>query len=210
MASSSAWAGRACTTSARAWSWSPAALHRSPWATWSATCVLRCPAWRWPWSGSTARCSTRPSVTTSRCRRLARTGRAGPRRHRRQAPGPLRRRGAGEVLRAGPGAVGDRALLAYSGAVGLAELLPPDVTKAGALADWCSSHGIEAKDVWAFGDMPNDLPMLAWAGTSYAVGNAHAEVLDAATRVTASNDEDGVAVALEQLLDGSSTGLTGA
>jgi len=100
------------------------------------------------------------------------------------------------------GAVGERALLAFSGAAGLAELLPPDVTKAGALAAWCAAHDIRAEEVWAFGDMPNDLPMLAWAGTSYAVANAHPEVLAAATRVTASNDEDGVAVALEGLLGG--------
>lgn len=99
-------------------------------------------------------------------------------------------------------AVGDRALLAFSGAEGLAELLPPDVTKAGALAAWCATHGIGAEEVWAFGDMPNDLPMLAWAGTSYAVANAHPEVLTAATRVTASNDDDGVALALERLLHG--------
>ncbi|MHA7132133.1 HAD family hydrolase [Oerskovia turbata] len=97
--------------------------------------------------------------------------------------------------------VGDRALLAYSGAAGLAELLPPDVTKAGALAAWCASHGIGPEAVWAFGDMPNDLPMLDWAGTSYAVANAHPEVLAAATHVTASNDEDGVALALARLLD---------
>jgi hydroxymethylpyrimidine pyrophosphatase-like HAD family hydrolase len=61
--------------------------------------------------------------------------------------------------------------------------------------------------VWAFGDMPNDLPMLAWAGTSYAVANAHPDVLGAVTHHTASNDEDGVAVALEGLLDGSSAHL---
>ncbi|RXR27490.1 HAD-IIB family hydrolase [Oerskovia turbata] len=104
--------------------------------------------------------------------------------------------------------VGDRALLAFSGAAGLAELLPPDVTKAGALAAWSASHGIGAHEVWAFGDMPNDLPMLNWAGTSYAVANAHPEVLTAATHVTASNDEDGVAVALERLLDGAGSTTT--
>jgi hydroxymethylpyrimidine pyrophosphatase-like HAD family hydrolase len=48
--------------------------------------------------------------------------------------------------------------------------------------------------------MPNDLPMLTWAGTAYAVANAHADVLAVVDRVTASNDEDGVAVALEALL----------
>lgn len=82
------------------------------------------------------------------------------------------------------------------------------MTKAGALAAWSSSHGIGAHEVWAFGDMPNDLPMLTWAGTSYAVANAHPEVLAAATHVTASNDEDGVAVALERLLDGAALSST--
>jgi hydroxymethylpyrimidine pyrophosphatase-like HAD family hydrolase len=46
--------------------------------------------------------------------------------------------------------------------------------------------------------MPNDLPMLAWAGRSIAVGNAHPEVLHAVDEVTASNDDDGVAQVLER------------
>ncbi len=92
--------------------------------------------------------------------------------------------------------VGDRAHLAYSGAAGLAELLAPDITKDAALARWCDRLGILARDVWAFGDMPNDLPMLRWAGRSFAVANAHPDVLDAATDRTSTNDEDGVAVAL--------------
>jgi hydroxymethylpyrimidine pyrophosphatase-like HAD family hydrolase len=54
----------------------------------------------------------------------------------------------------------------------------------------------------AFGDMPSDLPMLAWAGTSVAVANAHPAVLARCDRVTASNDEDGVAVVLEQITAG--------
>lgn len=96
--------------------------------------------------------------------------------------------------------VGDRALLAYSGAGGLAELTPPGVTKAAALARWSAAQGVDAADVWAFGDMPNDLPMLGWAGRSFAVANAHPDVLGAVTDRTASNDDDGVAVALEGLL----------
>ncbi|MFF2269923.1 HAD family hydrolase [Cellulosimicrobium cellulans] len=90
-------------------------------------------------------------------------------------------------------AVGDRAHLAYSGAAGLAELLAPTVTKDAALARWCARLGVEPRDVWAFGDMPNDLPMLRWAGRSFAVANAHPDVLAAATDRTASNDDDGVA-----------------
>jgi hydroxymethylpyrimidine pyrophosphatase-like HAD family hydrolase len=47
--------------------------------------------------------------------------------------------------------------------------------------------------------MPNDLPMLAWAGHGVAVANAHPDVRAAADEVTASNDESGVALVLERL-----------
>jgi hydroxymethylpyrimidine pyrophosphatase-like HAD family hydrolase len=57
----------------------------------------------------------------------------------------------------------------------------------------------------AFGDMPNDLPMIVWAGTSFAVANAHPEVRAAADQVCPTNDEDGVAQVLERLLDGADT-----
>jgi hydroxymethylpyrimidine pyrophosphatase-like HAD family hydrolase len=50
----------------------------------------------------------------------------------------------------------------------------------------------------AFGDMPNDLPMLAWAGHGVAVANAHPEVLAIAAEVTGRNDDDGVAQVLER------------
>jgi hydroxymethylpyrimidine pyrophosphatase-like HAD family hydrolase len=96
--------------------------------------------------------------------------------------------------------VSGRAELAYSGAGGLAEIGPPDVTKASSLVDWCTARGISDSDVWAFGDMPNDLPMLAWAGVSFAVANAHADVLAAATQCCPSNAADGVACVLEALL----------
>ncbi len=97
-------------------------------------------------------------------------------------------------------AVGERAHLAYSGAVGLAELLAPGVTKDAALARWCARLEVDAEDVWAFGDMPNDLPMLAWAGRSFAVSNAHPQVLAAASDVVGHHDDDGVATALEDAL----------
>lgn len=95
--------------------------------------------------------------------------------------------------------VGDRGVVAYSGADGLAEISAPGVTKAAGLARWCTDLGIPAEAVWAFGDMPNDLPMLAWAGTSLAVANAHPEVLAAADLVCPANDEDGVAQVLDVL-----------
>jgi Cof subfamily protein (haloacid dehalogenase superfamily) len=98
--------------------------------------------------------------------------------------------------------VGERGHLAYSGAFGLAEVNPTGVTKATALASWCAGLGIESADVWAFGDMPNDLPMLAWAGRGYAVANAHPDVLAAASHQCPSNDEDGVVDTLGEFING--------
>jgi len=96
--------------------------------------------------------------------------------------------------------VADRGHLHYSGAHGLAEINPLGVTKATALADWCGRLGIDAADVWAFGDMPNDLPMLQWAGQGWAVANGHPDVLVTADAIAPSNDEDGVATSLAFLL----------
>ena len=93
--------------------------------------------------------------------------------------------------------MGERGHLAYSGAHGLAEINPRGVTKAVALEQWCGRLGIAAADVWAFGDMPNDLPMLRWAGVGYAVANAHPDVLAEADAVCPANDDDGVAATLE-------------
>ncbi len=56
---------------------------------------------------------------------------------------------------------------------GLVEVSAPGVTKAAALERLCDGLGVRASEVLAFGDMPNDLAMLGWAGTSYAVANAH-------------------------------------
>ncbi|WEV78427.1 HAD family hydrolase [Janibacter cremeus] len=98
--------------------------------------------------------------------------------------------------------VGDRAIVAFSGAGGLAEISALGVTKAAALREWSDELGIASEEVWAFGDMPNDLPMLQWAGRSFAVANAHPDVLTAVTDHCPGNDEDGVARTLEMLLDG--------
>ena len=59
------------------------------------------------------------------------------------------------------------------------------MSKASGLARFAARHGVDAADVVAFGDMPNDLPMLAWAGRGLAVANAHPEVLAAADEVIA-------------------------
>lgn len=96
--------------------------------------------------------------------------------------------------------VGNRAVVAFSGSEGLAEMSAPGVTKAAVLADWCADWGVAPESVVAFGDMPNDLGMLTWAGTSYAVANAHPDVRRAASYICPSNDDDGVASVLETLV----------
>ncbi|WP_194895812.1 HAD family hydrolase [Catenulispora pinisilvae] len=96
-------------------------------------------------------------------------------------------------------AVGTLGQLTYSTNRGVLELGPPGVTKASTLAAWCAARDIDVADVVTFGDMPNDVPMLRWAGRSYAVANALDEVKAAASGVTASNDEDGVAQIVEEL-----------
>ncbi|MFF5265168.1 HAD family hydrolase [Actinomadura viridis] len=95
-------------------------------------------------------------------------------------------------------AVGDLVTVTHSSGRGLLEMSAQGITKASALAEFCREQGITSAEVVAFGDMPNDLPMLTWAGTSYGVANAHPDVLATVTFTTASNDEDGVAQILER------------
>jgi len=95
------------------------------------------------------------------------------------------------------GVIGGAGLVADSGAPGLGEISGAGVTKAATLERWAAGLGIGPEDVWAFGDAPNDLPMLRWAGTSFAVANAFPEVRRAATHACPSNADDGVARVLE-------------
>ncbi|MGR6913304.1 HAD family hydrolase [[Actinomadura] parvosata] len=95
--------------------------------------------------------------------------------------------------------VGHLVTATHSSRRGLIEMSAQGVTKASALAAFAAQHGIKDTQTVAFGDMPNDLPMLSWAGTSYAVANAHPDVLAAVDHVTAANDDDGVARVLEEL-----------
>ena len=112
-----------------------------------------------------------------------------------QAPGPARVRGPRALPVRVLDAVGDRATATWT-VDGLMEISAVGVTKGVALARLCELRGVEARDVVAFGDMPNDLAMLGWAGTSYAVANAHPSVLEAADHVAPANDDDGVASVL--------------
>lgn len=80
------------------------------------------------------------------------------------------------------------------------EISPPGVTKAATLARFAAERGIQAAEVIAFGDMPNDAAMLAWAGHGYAMSGGHPEAVSAARHLAPPADDDGVAQILEQLL----------
>ena len=95
--------------------------------------------------------------------------------------------------------VGDLVTTTWSSVGALVEMSAAGVTKASTLAMLCDELGISAEEVVAFGDMPNDLPMLEWAGTSCAMTNGHPSVVKLARRRAPSNDEDGVAAVLEEL-----------
>ncbi|GAA1176787.1 hypothetical protein HNR09_001505 [Nesterenkonia xinjiangensis] len=86
--------------------------------------------------------------------------------------------------------------------VSLLEISAKGVDKAAALRRFAAAEGITRDQVIAFGDMPNDIEMLQWAGTSWAVGSAHPMARSAARHLTADCDADGVALVLEDLLDG--------
>jgi hydroxymethylpyrimidine pyrophosphatase-like HAD family hydrolase len=90
-----------------------------------------------------------------------------------------------------------RATATHSSSIGLLEISAPGVSKATGLAEVAALHGIQRDEIAAIGDMPNDIPMLEWAGVGWAVANAHPDARAAATRTCASNDEDGVARTLE-------------
>ena len=88
--------------------------------------------------------------------------------------------------------------ITYSTNNGLIEVVPLGISKATGIEELARPLGITAEDVVAFGDMPNDVPMLGWAGLGVAMGNAHPDAIAAADEVTASNTDDGVARVLER------------
>ncbi len=88
----------------------------------------------------------------------------------------------------------------WSGGQHLLELSAPGVNKGATLAELAAQLHIPAAEVVAFGDMPNDLEMLRWAGRGLAVANAHEAIRAAADAIVGSNDDDGVAIELESLV----------
>jgi hydroxymethylpyrimidine pyrophosphatase-like HAD family hydrolase len=98
-------------------------------------------------------------------------------------------------------AVGHLVTTTWSSVGALVEMSAAGVTKASTLALLCEELGVAREQVVAFGDMPNDLAMLEWAGTSYAMANAHPAVLKQAGHTAPANEDDGVAATLETLFE---------
>ena len=80
------------------------------------------------------------------------------------------------------------------------ELPPKGIDKAQSLQRLLTHLGLERESLMAFGDGFNDLSMIQFAGQGVAMANAVEEVKSIADFVTTSNEEDGIAQALEQLL----------
>ncbi|MEM7326814.1 MAG: HAD hydrolase family protein [Actinomycetota bacterium] len=97
--------------------------------------------------------------------------------------------------------VGDHAVVSYSG-LPFVELAAGQVTKATALDLLAGDLGLTAAEVVSFGDNHNDVPMLQWAGTSYAMANGTDDAKEAATEVIGSNDQDAMADKIQELLIG--------
>ncbi|MEU6301745.1 HAD family hydrolase [Streptomyces chartreusis] len=94
--------------------------------------------------------------------------------------------------------VGSLATVTMSGP-GTVELQPCGITKATGLALAAEHLGLGPRETIAFGDMPNDIPMFDWAARGVAMANAHPELKAVADEITASNEDDGIAVVLERL-----------
>ncbi|MGI5503670.1 HAD family hydrolase [Lentzea sp. CA-135723] len=103
-----------------------------------------------------------------------------------------------EMTTAATAVLGDEFAITYSTNAGLIEVSERDVTKATGLADVCERLGVAAQDVIAFGDMPNDIPMIQWVGHGVAMANAHPDLKAVADEITASNEQNGVAQVLER------------
>ena len=94
--------------------------------------------------------------------------------------------------------LGSDADITYSTNNGLIEVMPSGVSKATGIAEFADPLGIGADEIITFGDMPNDVSMLAWAGHGVAMGNAHPAAVAAANEVTTPNTDDGLARVLER------------
>ncbi|MDO5501062.1 MAG: HAD hydrolase family protein, partial [Propionibacteriaceae bacterium] len=86
------------------------------------------------------------------------------------------------------------------GSLGLLELSAPGITKAETLARYAAQLGVPRTDVAAFGDMPNDRTMLAWAGRSFIMAEAHPSLADLPATRIGSNADSAVGRAIREWL----------
>lgn len=113
-----------------------------------------------------------------------------------RAPG-----GGDQLLEVARRVVGDQVEATHSNAAdNLLELGPGGVSKAVTLARLVADLGISQADVVAFGDQPNDVPMLEWAGVGVAMCGGHPAALAVADEIAPPCNDDGVAQVLERLL----------
>ncbi|GAA4966718.1 HAD family hydrolase [Kineococcus glutinatus] len=106
-----------------------------------------------------------------------------------------------EMLRVAREALAGLVSVTHSNAAdSLIEIMAPGVSKASTLAEVAAAEGVGPEGVVAFGDMPNDLEMLTWAGRGYAMADGHPAALAAADDVAPDCADDGVAQVVERLL----------
>jgi Cof subfamily protein (haloacid dehalogenase superfamily) len=77
------------------------------------------------------------------------------------------------------------------------DLLHPAISKGATLAEWAMRRGIARQEILAIGDNHNDMEMLSFAGIPVAMGNSVAALREQGWHVTGTNDEDGVAAAID-------------
>jgi Cof subfamily protein (haloacid dehalogenase superfamily) len=92
----------------------------------------------------------------------------------------------------------------------IVDVLNRDCSKGHAVARWAGHRGITREQVMAIGDNYNDVEMLAFAGLPFIMGNASQELKSRGWPVTVSNDQCGVAAAIERVLDTSEFSTHGA
>jgi Cof subfamily protein (haloacid dehalogenase superfamily) len=96
--------------------------------------------------------------------------------------------------------IGDQAAFTHGGVLTSLEVLPKGMSKAVGVKSLLRIMGANPENTLAIGDGDNDLDMLKMVGIGVAMGNAHEDVRTAVKYVVASNDEDGVAEALERFV----------
>jgi Cof subfamily protein (haloacid dehalogenase superfamily) len=78
------------------------------------------------------------------------------------------------------------------------DVIPPNCSKGSSLAEWAALRGIDREEILAIGDNHNDLEMLSFAGIPVVMGNSVQELKTYGWHETGTNDENGVALAIEK------------